>query len=107
MSLLVRIWGMDVNSRLFKIEAHTVDLTPVGARLEHVRCPLQRGMVIGVECGSSRSRFRVSWVGQPGTPKEDQIGIRCIEPGKYIWGVPLARKFEDQYGEDFRAENAS
>ena len=95
--LAVRVWGMDTHGQLFKITTHTVDVTPVGACLEEVWRPLQRGAVIGVECGTSRARFRVSWVGAPGTPREGRIGIRCVEPGKYIWGIPLERRFDEQH----------
>jgi hypothetical protein len=95
MQLSVRIWGMDSTGKLFSIYTKTVDITAVGARLEGDLLFLQRGSVIGVECGRSRSRFRVVWVGQPGSKRHGQIGIRCLEPGKYIWGVPLQRKMEE------------
>lgn len=95
MNLPVRIWGMDATGKLFSADTHTVDLTPVGARIEGVASSLQRGTVIGVQCGRSRARFRVVWVGQRGSKRQGQIGIRCIEPGKYIWGVPLERKMEE------------
>jgi len=94
MQLQVRIWGMDGTGKLFSLYTRTIDITPIGARIERGMLFLQRGSVIGVECGHSRSRFRVVWVGQPGTRHQGQIGIRCLEPGKYIWGVPLQRKIE-------------
>jgi len=95
MQLSVRIWGMDSTGKLFSIYTKTIDITAIGARLEGDVLFLQRGSVIGVECGRSRARFRVAWVGQPGSKRHGQIGIRCLEPGKYIWGVPLQRKMEE------------
>jgi hypothetical protein len=95
MQLSVRIWGMDSAGKLFSIYAKTIDITAVGARLEGDVLFLQRGSVIGVECGRSRSRFRVVWAGRPDSQGYGQIGIRCLEPGKYIWGVPLQRKMEE------------
>jgi hypothetical protein len=95
MQLPVRLWGMDSTGKLFNVDAKTVDITPLGARIAGDVLLLQPGSVIGVECGRSRSRFRVVWVGQPGTRHHGQIGIRCLEPGKYIWGVPLQRKMEE------------
>lgn len=86
---------MDADGRLFGVDAHTVDITPVGACIEGPLAFLQRGAVIGVRCGRSHARFRVVWVGQPGSKCQGQIGIRCIEPGKYIWGIALERKMED------------
>ena len=95
MQLPVRIWGMDSTGKLFSIYTKTVDITAVGARLEGDVLFLQRGSVIGVECGRSRSRFRVVWVSRPGPLRHGQIGIRCLEPGKYIWGIPLQRKMAE------------
>jgi hypothetical protein len=95
MKLSVRVWGMDTTGKLFSIDAHTVDITPVGARIEGDLSVLQRGSVVGVECGRSRSRFRVVWVNHQMSRRQGQMGIRCLEPGKYIWGVPLPRKMEE------------
>jgi hypothetical protein len=91
MRLPVRVWGMDMNGKMFSIHAHTIDITPVGARLEGIWRPLYRGMNIGIECGGRRARFRVAWVGKLGTGKGGEIGVQCIEPGRYIWGLALKR----------------
>ena len=91
MRLPVRVRGMDLNGNLFHIDAHTVDITPVSARLKGFVKPLYRGMNIGVECEGRRARFRVVWVGQLDTNGYGEIGIRSLEPGRYIWGVPLKR----------------
>jgi hypothetical protein len=99
MKLFVRIWGMDAAGKLFGIDAHTVDITPVGACIHGPLAFLQRGAVVGVKCGRSHARFRVVWIGQPGTGRQGQIGVRCIEPGKYIWGVPLKRQMEVGWAE--------
>jgi hypothetical protein len=55
-----------------------------------------------VQHGNSRSRFKVAWIGEPGSSRDTQIGIITVEPGKYIWGVALAR----QFGDFFRSEAA-
>jgi hypothetical protein len=94
-SLAVRVWGMDTAGRLFNVDAQTRDITPVGACIDGVFASLQRGAVIGVQCGRSQARFRVTWIGQRESTHRGQIGIRCIDPGKYIWGVPLPRKMEE------------
>lgn len=92
-TLRVRIWGMDATGKLFDIEAQTVDITPVGAKIEGCLPPLERGAVIGVQCGQSRARFRIVWVREHRTASH--AGIRCVEPGKYIWGLALQRKMEE------------
>lgn len=95
MKLAVRIWGMDAAGKVFGVDARTVDITPVSACIEGPLAFLQRGVVVGIRCGRSHARFRVVWIGQPGTSLEGQIGVRCVEPGKYIWGMALERKMEE------------
>src|SRR5579863_982520 len=97
MAIPVQIWGMDIAGRLFGDDAQTVDITPVGACIEGSSASLQRGAVIGVRCGRSQARFRVVWIGEPGSRRQNQIGVRCIEPGKYIWGIPLQRRIEEEF----------
>lgn len=96
MALPVRIWGMDLSGKLFEVEAQTVNITPVGARISGIPFHLRRGALVGIQCGRSSARFRISWTGQPGTPSESHIGVQCIEKGKYIWGVALRRVMEDE-----------
>lgn len=96
MALPVRVWGMDLSGKLFDVEAQTVNITPVGARISGISFHLRRGAVIGIQCGRSRARFRVTWTGQAGTPSEGHIGVQCVETGKYIWGVALRRVLEEE-----------
>lgn len=100
MMLPVRLWGMDRHGKLFEQHATTLDITPVGACLTGVTCDLQVGCIVGVQHGNSKSRFKVAWIGEPGSSRDTQIGIITVEPGKYIWGVALAR----QFGDHFRSE---
>ena len=93
--LAVRIWGMDSAGKLFNTDAHTMDITPVGACIQGVSASLERGSIIGVQCGRSQARFRIVWIGRRGTKRQGQIGIRSLELGKYIWGVSLERKMEE------------
>lgn len=99
-SLSVRIWGMDSDGNLFEQEVRTVDITPIGAKLKGVRANLHRGAVIGVQCGTSRARVRVVWLGD--NEESGQIGIELLERGKYIWGTPLTRTLleDDQVHEE-------
>lgn len=96
MALPVRIWGMDLSGKLFEVEAQTVNITPVGARISGIPFHLRRGALVGIQCGRSSARFRVSWIGHPGTPSEGHIGVQCVETGRYIWGVALRRVMEEE-----------
>ena len=86
-SLPVRLWGMDVNGKPFTQNASSVDITRMGARIQGVTCQIQHGDVIGIQHGSDKARFRVIWVARPGSRNEGQIGVHCVETGKYIWGA--------------------
>jgi len=88
---------MDAQGRPFSAQAQTIDLSRLGGRLGGVTQPLQPGDIIGIQCGAEKARFRVAWVGAAGTPLEHQVGICCVEPAKYIWGVLAPPPARDTY----------
>jgi len=91
----VRIWGMDATGNMFEQHATTVNVTTTGAHISGMKHPLERGCVIGVEHCSSRARYRVTWVGSTEGGRLDEVGLRLIETGKFIWGRVLPRVFGD------------
>ena len=95
LAIPVCISGMDANGSLFEQEADTIDVTTTGARLSGIRHDLHRGGIISVRRGSSKARFRVTWVGEG--PDQGQIGIQLIESGKLIWGQVIPRIFGDRF----------
>ena len=91
-NLPVRVWGMDRNGKPFIQSAHVVDVTRLGGRLRDLYCLDKKGDVIRVQHGSQKANFKITWIGHPGTSEDGQVGIYCIEPDKYIWGVPLPKR---------------
>jgi hypothetical protein len=87
--LSIRIWGMDSTGRPFSTQARTLDVTRTGARIAGIEHVCQKGDVIGIQHGELKARFRVVWVGSAGSAKAGQVGVHCVESGKYIWGVAL------------------
>ena len=83
----VRIFGLDSRGRPVNVASSTMDISKSGARLKEVRCWDSAGEIIGVRRGMEKARFRIVWVGAPATPVDGQIGLQCIESGRYIWGV--------------------
>ena len=83
----VRIFGMDAQGHPIHLAATTMDISKSGARLKGIRCWDFPGEIIGVRHGMEKARFRIVWVGPPGTPVDGQIGLLCVEVGRYIWGV--------------------
>jgi hypothetical protein len=73
--------------------AHTVDITPTGARLGALRTQLQPDMIVSLQRGSKKAEFRVQWIRQLG-PNELQAGIESLEPQNNFWGVNLSDELE-------------
>ena len=91
LSVPVRIWGLDTDGKPFSQQAQTIDITRLGARLCSVACSIRPGDIIGVQHVKEKARFRVTWVGKAGSPDQGQIGVHCVEPTKFIWGVTLPK----------------
>jgi hypothetical protein len=83
----VRVFGMDSAGRPINQTGWTVDISQHGARLKGLPYWSAPGETIGVRCGAEKARFKVVWIGQPGTPQQGQVGLLCIEAGKFIWGT--------------------
>jgi hypothetical protein len=73
--------------------AHTLDISPTGARLGALRTQLQPGMIISLQRGLTKAEFRVQWIRQLG-PDQQQAGVESLEPQNNFWGVDLSDEFE-------------
>lgn len=88
-ALPVRTWISDENGKAVLHSACTLDVTPTGARLTGMRAQTEMGAILTVERGRSKARFRIIWVGEPGSPHEGHLGIDCLDAGKWNWDVQL------------------
>jgi hypothetical protein len=86
-SLDVKVWGLDLYGKPFVQHARTVNATSVGARLIGIDC-VREGEVISMQHGEQKSRCKVVWVGHDAA-RARQIGVRCAEPGKTLFGASL------------------
>jgi len=93
--LSVRLWGLDREGRVFSQNAKTLNIAVSGARLYGVTAELEPGFIVGLQCGNMRARFMVVWVGEKGTAREGQVGLRAARNG--IWSVALPRAGEDDF----------
>jgi hypothetical protein len=91
MVLPVKVWiGNDTHL------AHTIDIAPTGARLGALRQQLQVGMIVILQRGSKKAKFRITWIRQL-TPKEAQAGVEASELQDKFWGISLSdREQEDK-----------
>ena len=69
--------------------AYTVDTTDGGARVGGLRTQLQPGMIVSLQRGSHKAKFRIAWVREL-APNELQAGVECLEPRSNFWGVNLS-----------------
>jgi CheY-like chemotaxis protein len=75
----VEIW---VDERADPPQGHTtsmIDVSHHGARISHTSLNLHPGDPVHLISGENDARFRVIWVGQPGTPQEGQLGLQKID----------------------------
>src|ERR1700737_1267375 len=88
--------GMPVKGSIDKVThlAHTIDITHTGARLGALRTPLQPGMIISLQRGSKKAKFRITWTRQV-APNELQAGVESLELQDNFWGVDLSDRERD------------
>lgn len=98
MVLPIRVWGTDASGKPFVSLAHTLDVTPGGARIGGFTTPVTQGERIGITRGMKKAHFRVCWIGVEGTPNANQIGVQLLEVEKDIWGLRLPEAEPDEYG---------
>src|SRR5260370_36515650 len=91
----VRLWGLDREGKVFSQNAKTLNIATSGARLFGVSAELERGFIVGLQCGNMRARFMVVWVGEKGSSREGQVGLRAAENG--IWSVALPRAADEEF----------
>ncbi len=96
-SLPIIVRGVDASGNSFVQAARTHDVSVSGACFEGVTAFCKIGLKVEIESQDQKAWFRVQWIGQPGTMRAGQIGVRCLEPGNCIWNVPLGEWMEDTY----------
>jgi hypothetical protein len=84
----VVVRGADSRGTPFVLTAETRDISCSGACLKGLSGIVVSGKKVEVEHGDQSAWFRVQWAGATGSSKAGQAGLRCLEPGKYIWGIP-------------------
>ena len=90
--LEVKIWGIDAEKKIFSQNAHTIDISRLGARVHGMRCQLALGEILFVQYALNKARCRVVWQGEKGTSEEGTIGILCLDEIFCPWisCIPIA-----------------
>lgn len=88
MVLPVRIhWRDKANNHVNEL-AHTLDITPDGARLGGVRQELKVGDKVMVQYRQRKLQFQVVWVTPLSGTREYQVGLESV--GNDSWGLELS-----------------
>ena len=86
-SLPVIVRGLDPRGSPFTVTTETFDISYSGASLIDPSGIAAPGMKLEIETQGQRAWFRVQWVGKNGSSRAGRIGIRCLEQGRYVWGI--------------------
>jgi hypothetical protein len=97
MPILVR--GTDPHGNPFAVPAQVHDISGSGASITGLNGVGVPGTKIEVEYQGRKARYRIQWVGKDGSARANLVGLRCLEPGNYIWGVKLPEWAADKYDE--------
>lgn len=85
--LKVEVCGRDAQGNPFLQTAYAKDTSYYGARLDGLECLKGPGDIVQVTYKRKTTKFRVAWVGQPGSKEHGHIGLQSLEPRKNIWSI--------------------
>jgi len=87
--LQVRLLGMDAEERPILEAARTLNLSRHGVVIEGVNRPMKAGQTVILKFGEKTARYRVVWVGGPGTSRAGRLGLEKLNPADDLWGISL------------------
>lgn len=98
MVLPLRVWTKAGSDETVFELAHTLDITPRGARLGAIRHALKPGDRLVVQYRQRKIQFRVVWVRPMDETSEFQVGVEALESGE-TWGLELDSTSADKASE--------
>jgi hypothetical protein len=88
--LPVRVRGIDASGASFEALAHTLDLTPSGARLGAIRLDVKVPETLTIFYHQRKKEFTVVWTRLLAGTQEYQVGLQAVAHEKEPWGLNLA-----------------
>ncbi|HYK51691.1 MAG TPA: PilZ domain-containing protein [Terriglobales bacterium] len=104
MVLPVRISGRDSSNNPINELAHTLDITPNGARLGAIHHMLKMGDKLTLQYRQRRIKFRVVWIKPLEGTSEYQVGLEGLGSGGENWGLELP---EEDAIDEYQNSNSS
>ena len=94
----MRISGKDSADNPVSELAHTLDVTPNGARLGAIHRMLKNGDKLTLQYRQRRIQFRVVWIKPMAGTNEYQVGLEGISVNGDNWGLELPEiELVDEY----------
>jgi hypothetical protein len=93
----ILVHGIDRQGFPFTVTGETRDISGSGACVYGLNGVGTPGSKVEVEYHSRKAVFRIQWLGRDGSSREGTVGLRCLEPGKFIWDSPIPEWAEDTY----------
>lgn len=78
-----------------KISACTFDISEHGARVAGLQESFGNGEILILERGSKRAKYKIVWMGKPGTPLGGHAGLQLLEGQESVWDVEIAELQEE------------
>ena len=85
--LPLRVRGNDVSGERFEDLAHTLDITPTGARLGAVRHSLNVLDLVTISYRQRKIEFQVIWTKRIEGTSEYQVGVQATAQDRDPWGL--------------------
>jgi hypothetical protein len=70
----------------------TYEISTHGARLVAPPGIKKVGQTIWMQRQNRRARFKVVWIGEPGTSQASQVGVETLEPANVIWEPEIRQR---------------
>lgn len=72
----------------------TYEISTFGARLVAPSGVRVEGQIVYLQRHSRRAKYKVIWIGKPGTKHADQVGVECMEPNNVIWEQDIRTRLQ-------------
>lgn len=72
----------------------TFEISMVGARLMTFQGVKQEGQFVWLQRHSRRAKYKVVWIGAPGSVQAGQVGVEVMEPANIIWENELRLRIQ-------------
>lgn len=74
----ITVSGLGGDGQIRVQQAQTLDISGEGCCLSGLEYCFEPGTILGIRNGERRARFRVVWKGEPGTPRQGQMGLERL-----------------------------